>query len=343
MNKSVIIIGAGIAGINCANILSSFDIKVLLIEKENNIGGKLNNWYKLFPYFENADKVLEKIKSNINNNKNIEILTNTKIEQINKINSKFIVKTNNNKTIEADAVVITTGYELFDAKIKEEYGYGIYENVITSAELEEMLKKGEIRLKHNNKEPRRIGFVHCVGSRDKKINVIYCSRICCVTAVKQAIEVRKLLPFSEAYCFYMDLRMYDLPFEELYNESQEKYNVTFIRGRVSEVSKDHENKLIVKVEDTLLGRPLRMSLDMLVLMIGFSASPDNVNIAKMLNLPLDSSNFIIPLDEQTELNLTNQPGIFVAGTVTSPKSIDHTITDSKACALSVIKYLNNIL
>ncbi|MCX7954091.1 MAG: FAD-dependent oxidoreductase [Bacteroidales bacterium] len=342
MNKTVTIIGGGIAGINCANILASFGINVILIEKENEIGGKLNKWHKLFPNFEDAQQLLANIKNNIENNEKIKILTNTIVNDIKKQNNKFIIQTNTNKTIESDALVLSTGYDLFDARIKEEYGYGIYENIITSAELEEMFKKKEIKLKHNNKDPRRIGFVHCVGSRDKKINVIYCSRICCVTAVKQAIEVRKLLPFSEAYCFYMDLRMYDLPFEELYNESQEKYNITFIRGRVSEVSKDHENKIIVKVEDTLLGRPLRMSLDLLVLMVGFIASKDTIKIAKALNLTLNTNNFILPLNEQINSNATNTEGVFVTGTVTSPKSIDHTITDSKACALSVIKYIKNL-
>ncbi len=95
--------------------------------------------------------------------------------------------------LNSDAVIVATGFDLFRSERKEEYGYGIYDNVITSADLEAMFRKNEVR-RQNGDIPGRIGFIHCVGSRDEKVGNIYCSKLCCVTAVKQAMEVKKHIP-----------------------------------------------------------------------------------------------------------------------------------------------------
>ena len=118
--------------------------------------------------------------------------------------------------------------------------------------------------------PRRIGFVHCVGSRDEKVGNRYCSKVCCATAVKQACEIKQQFPDAVVYCFYMDLRMFGRGYEDMYLEAQKKYGVIFVRGRVSEVSEDKDGHLFVKAEDTLSGKPLRVTLDLLVLMAGMS-------------------------------------------------------------------------
>ncbi len=155
--------------------------------------------------------------------------------------------------INADAVVVATGFDLFRSERKEEYGYGIYDNVITSADLEKMFRKGEVKM-HNGRYPEKIGIVHCVGSRDEKVGNLYCSKLCCVTAVKQAMEIKKHIENAKVFCFYMDMRMGGALYEELYRESQEKYGINYIRGKVSEVSENINNKLVVKVEDTLAGQ-----------------------------------------------------------------------------------------
>ena len=173
-------------------------------------------------------------------------------------------------------LVVATGFDLFRSERKEEYGYGIYDNVITSADLEIMFRKGEVKMT-DGRSPERIGIVHCVGSRDEKVGNLYCSKLCCVTAVKQAIEIKGNLGESKVFCFYMDMRMGGAHYEELYRESQEKYGVNYIRGKVSEVCETINNRLVVKVEDTLAGRPLKMELDMLVLMAGMEMSEGRKN------------------------------------------------------------------
>lgn len=339
LGNKIIVVGGGIAGIEASTILTKMSYDVTLIEKTNQFGGHVAQWDRLFPNQRKSNEIIEYLKTNIPSELHIKL--NAEISNITKVNSSFIVKLLNNEQLEADAILIATGYDLFNARLKEEYGYGIYDNVITSAELEKMFRENKPILTKAGKEPQRIGFVHCVGSRDKKINNIYCSKVCCVTAVKQAIEIRQKLPYSEAYCFYMDLRMYGLSFEEIYNESQEKYGVTFIRGRLSEASENKAGQLIVKVEDTLLGRPMKMTLDLLVLMVGMIPSEGTSNLIKMLNLEPNSSHFIASKDEHTQSNITSQEGIFVAGAATSPKSIDDTLADARGSVVEIIKYLNS--
>jgi len=337
--QKIVVIGGGIAGIEASSTLSKMHYDVTLIEKSDHIGGHVAQWDRLFPNQRKSDEVIEFIKANIPSN--LQIKLNTTVSNIAKKNTSFAVTLSDNETIETDAILITTGYDLFDARLKEEYGYGIYDNVITSAELEKLFRENKPILTKQGKEPQRIGFIHCVGSRDRKINNIYCSKVCCVTAVKQAIEIRQKLPYSEAYCFYMDLRMYGLSFEEIYNESQEKYGVTFIRGRLSEAAENKEGQIIVKVEDTLLGRPMKMTMDLLVLMIGMTPSEGTSKLIKMLNLETNSSHFIASKDEHTQSNITSQAGIFVAGAATSPKSIDDTLADARGAVVKILEFLNS--
>jgi heterodisulfide reductase subunit A len=267
MGKHVIVIGGGVAGLEAAGRLSREGMEVSLLEKENITGGHLNRWFKLFPDRRDSSEVKDYLDELIHV-KNIRLFTNVTIEKLRKDRDYFSVLTNDGRELLADAVVVATGFDLFKSSRKEEYGYGIYDNVITSSDLEEMFKRGEI-VKSDGSVPASIGIVHCVGSRDEKAGNLYCSKLCCVTAVKQAIEIREHLPESTVFCFYMDMRMGGAYYEELYREAQEVWGVNFIRGKVSEAGEAIDKRVVIKVEDTLAGRPLKMNLDLLVLMAGW--------------------------------------------------------------------------
>ena len=337
MNKHVVIIGGGVAGLEAAGQLSKAGIEVSLIEKESKTGGHLNKWYKLFPDRRNSSEVTEYFKG-LTQNRGIKMFTNTTIENFNRHKSHFSITTNAGKQLTADAVIVATGFDLFKSARKEEYGYGIYDNVITSADLEEMFRKGEIAL-INGIVPEVIGIIHCVGSRDEKVGNFYCSKLCCVTAVKQAIELREILPESKVFCFYMDMRMGGAFYEELYREAQEKWGVSFIRGKVSEASETIENKLLIKVEDTLAGRPLKMKLDMLVLMAGMEMSEGGKKIAGICGLKAGENRFFTAADKHTGSNKSNLAGVFYAGACTAPMNITETISHARAAVVEVIDYL----
>jgi len=338
MSKKVLVIGGGVAGLESAGRLSMAGFKVTVLEKEKRTGGHLNDWYKLFPDRRNSSEVKEYLEG-ITLNDSIELLTETTLEKLNRSGNSFSIVTNGGKELTADAIVVATGFELFKSERKEEYGYGIYDNVITSADLEGMFRLGKISLL-NGKEPKTIGIVHCVGSRDEKVGNLYCSKLCCVTAVKQAIEIREHLPESKVFCFYMDMRMGGAHYEELYREAQEKWGVNFIRGKVSEAGENIDNKLVVKVEDTLAGRPLKMEVDMLVLMAGMEMSEGGKKTAVTSGLNTGENRFFEPEDHHFGSNMSNVAGIFYAGTCTAPMNITETISHARAAVSEVMDYLN---
>ncbi|MBQ2853526.1 MAG: CoB--CoM heterodisulfide reductase iron-sulfur subunit A family protein [Bacteroidales bacterium] len=331
----VLIIGAGPAGLETAYQLKNLGLTPVVIERNDKIGGHLAQWDRLFPSSEEAEQLLERLKGQT---KDIEIRLNSRITNIEREGDSFHVTLSNNRTYDADAIVLCTGFDLFKAEKKQEYGYGIYNNVITNAELERYFKTH-----HDERinEPKRIGFVHCVGSRDVKVNNTYCSKVCCATALKQACEIKDEFPDADVYCFYMDLRMFGKGYEDLYLKAQKDFDIKCVRGRVCEVSENIEGKLVIKAEDTLLGTPMKMTLDLLVLMCGMEKADGVDKIQKMLSLNSNSDGFIENKDTFTGMNLTRERGVFVAGACTSPKTLPDTLAEARAAAMEVYRYLNS--
>ena len=336
--KHIVIIGGGIAGIETASALTDAGHWVTVIEKESQLGGKLTKWSYLFPDFTLVDEINNALLSKCRE-KDFSVLANTEVKSIHRNKNKFSIETSEDQNLEADAVVVATGYELFDARRKEEYGYKIYDHVITSADLEELLKSGGNLSVASGVNPKRIAFVHCVGSRDEKSGNHYCSKICCITGVKQAIELKKRLPDAEIYCFYMDLRMYGKHFEELYREAQEKYDIQFIRGRLSEASEKIDKSLLIKAEDTLSGRPLKMNVDLLVLLIGMEAGKGTNSAAAICGIDCEDSGFLKTTDSFLFSNLSSKEGIFLAGSCTAPMSVNDSISHARSAALEVNNWL----
>jgi heterodisulfide reductase subunit A2 len=339
MSKHVVVIGGGVAGLEAAGRLSREGLEVSLLEKEGITGGHLNRWFKLFPDRRDSTEVKDYLDGLTHGN-NVKLFTNVIIEKLKKDKDHFSLLTSKGEELIADAVVVATGFDLFKSSRKEEYGYGIYDNVITSSDLEEMFKKGEI-VASDCTVPETVGIVHCVGSRDEKVGNLYCSKLCCVTAVKQAIEIREHLPDSTVFCFYMDMRMGGAHYEELYREAQEVWGVNFIRGKVSEASEALDKRVVVKVEDTLAGRPLKMKLDLLILMAGMEMSEGGKKIADMAGLKTGENRFFAATDHHYGSNRSNITGLFYAGTCTAPMNITETISHARAAVTEVVDYLKN--
>jgi len=337
MSKHVIVIGGGVAGLEAAGRLSLEGLEVSLLEKDKITGGHLNRWFRLFPDRRDSTEVKNYLDGLTHVN-NVRLLTNITVEKLEKEKDHFTVMTTEGKELKADAVIVATGFDLFKSSRKEEYGYGIYDNVITSADLEDMFREGDI-VTREGEVPSNIGIVHCVGSRDEKVGNLYCSKLCCVTAVKQAIEIREQLPESKVFCFYMDMRMGGAHYEELYREAQEVWGVNFIRGKVSEASETIDKKVVVKVEDTLAGRPLKMKLDMLVLMAGMEMSEGGKKIAEMTGLKTGENRFFEVADHHFGSNRSDIEGLFYAGTCTAPMNITETISHARAAVSEVVEYL----
>lgn len=337
MGKTVAIIGGGIAGLETSIQLEKLGYDVALYEKDTSLGGHAAKWDRLFPNRRHATEVIESLTKAISNKTQINLAV--QVTDIKRENGLFRIEANGRSQV-ADAIVLATGFELFPANKKEEYGYGIFENVITSAELEGMFSSNGKPLMTNGKAPEKIAFIHCVGSRDEKVNRPYCSKVCCVTAVKQAIEVKEALPSSEVYNFYMDLRMFGSGYEDLYKEAQAK-GVNFIRGRLSETSELEGNRILVKAEDTLSSKPLKMTVDMVVLMVGMSPLPSTEKLLKNLGVTQNHDGFVQVKDYHLEPTHTNTEGVFVAGACTGPNNITDSVNAAHTAALEVHNYLTS--
>jgi heterodisulfide reductase subunit A len=355
--RTIAIIGAGPAGIEAASVLSAMEnTEVLLFEKSASTMDNLRDKAFLFPDFSSAADLVEIMESKLDR-ENIKLHLDTEIVSV----AELVEATNGTKdsatdekeqdtigvcwqlqdakgkNYVADAVLMTTGYKVFDATRKEELGYGIYPGVITSIDMEKKIKEGKV-LNSMGDVPKKVVFLQCVGSRDEKSGNHYCSKVCCVTAVKQAIELRKLLPEVEAYVFYMDLRMWGGGFEEMYREAQEKYDVRFVRGRISEAASTFDGKIQIKSEDTLVGLPLKMSADLLVLMVGMEPSEGTKKLTSQCSCA-DAYGFATTMNPHLRDNETAQPGLYVAGSCKRPMSINDSLNDARSAALKIAEYL----
>ena len=335
---NIAIIGAGPAGIEAASILASKH-HITLFEKSDKTLSNIHDKALLFPDFSSAEDLAVKLDAKLNS-PNIELRLSTPIVKLEKKENGWLLTDDKQQEYEFQYVLLATGYRVFDAHQKEELGYGIYKGVITSIELEKMIKEDRI-VNVNGDKPKQITFLQCVGSRDEKSGNHYCSKVCCVTAVKQAIEIKKMLPETDVYVFYMDLRMWGEGFEEMYRTAQEKYGVNFVRGRISEAAATYDNRVQIKAEDTLMGLPLNMNTDLLVLMVGMEPSAGTRKLATD-HAMANRYGFATSQSPLLDDNLTAEAGFFVAGTCKRPLSIIDTLNDARAAAQRIDEYMNTL-
>ncbi|NWF96675.1 MAG: CoB--CoM heterodisulfide reductase iron-sulfur subunit A family protein [Candidatus Thorarchaeota archaeon] len=245
--------------------------------------------------------------------------------------------------LEVGTIIVATGFDIFDATKKDEYGYGDYPNVVNILEIERMMNasgptQGHVVRPSDLREPKRVVYVQCVGSRDEKTNK-YCSRVCCMTAVKQARMIRDKLG-AEVFVFYIDLRTFGKGYEEFY-EATAQAGVMFIRGRVGEVIQDDETKLLtVRGEDTLLGKPIQLdNVDMVVLATGVVSPATADKVAKVLNLSRSPDGFLLEAHPKLRPVDSFNDGIFVAGMAQGPKDIPDTVAQAKAAAAGAMSLM----
>lgn len=334
MKENVVVIGGGMAGMEAARQLLLLGYNPILVEQQDHLGGHVAQWNRLFPDMASAGDLVRSLWDGITD---ANIFLETRVTSVNRLKNDYQVMLSNGVSVTCRALLVATGFKLFDAARKEEYGYGVYDHVITNADLESWFNGcDDDRFPAS---PKSVGFVHCVGSRDLKAGNSQCSKVCCITAVKQAIELKERFPAARVYCFYMDLRLFGKKYEDFYIRAQQEFGIQFIRGRVSEVGETIDGRLQVKAEDTLSGKPLKVQLDLLVLMAGMSCNPDVAELARMTRLDIDSDGFLRSLDNTSGIVASNRLGIFYAGACTGAKTVPETLGEARSAALDIHRYL----
>lgn len=251
------------------------------------------------------------------------------------------------KELEVGTIILATGFKTFDAKRIPYYGYGKYPNVYTSLEVERLINAsgptgGEVVLRDGNK-PKTVAIIHCVGSRDENTNR-WCSRVCCMYSIKLAHLIKEKTE-AEVYNFYIDIRTPGKGFEEFYNRTAEE-GVHFIRGKVADIypetSSDGKTngKLIVQAENSLIGRIMKLPVDMVILATGLEARPDAKEIRRMFNISCSNEGFFLERHPKLAPVNTATDGIFLAGACQGPKDIPDTVAQAGAAAAEALTLID---
>ncbi|MFC1937381.1 FAD-dependent oxidoreductase [Chloroflexota bacterium] len=247
------------------------------------------------------------------------------------------------KVVEIDVgtIIVATGYNVFDPTPMYQYGYGQMDNVITSLEFERLVSStgptdGHIMLKDGS-APRSIGIVHCVGSRDQNYHE-YCSNVCCMYSLKYSHLIKEKTD-AKVYQFYIDMRCFGKNYEEFYERVSDE-GVTFIRGKVAEISdqpvNEEEGKLTVLAEDTLLGKIVRIPVDMVVLSCGLEPQPDAADTARLFGVSRSADGFFLEKHPKLDPVATMNDGTFLAGCCQGPKDIPHVVAQASAAAAEAL-------
>lgn len=219
-----------------------------------------------------------------------------------------------------------------------EYGYGRYKNVILSLEFERLIcasgpTGGHLVRPSDGKEPKRIVFIQCVGSRSQMEGFPYCSNVCCVYATKESILIKEHIPDAEVYILYIDLRAFGKGFQEFVNRAKKEYGVKYIKTHPGKISENPVTKnLQIYYEDILTGKVKKFTADLVVLCPALIPKEGNKKIAKLMGLELDEYGFFKSKDELTAPVDTNIPGIYICGYCQNPKDIPESVAQASGAA-----------
>ncbi len=241
-------------------------------------------------------------------------------------------------TVKVGTAVLATGYELFPVENKREWGYKQFDNVINALEFERLIcasgpTGGHLVRPSDGKTPMKVGFVLCAGSRDNTgIGKPYCSRFCCMYSLKHAHQIMEKIPGAVAYLFYMDIRSFGKMYEEFYYRIQHE-GAKFIRGRVANVLEDKETKnLHVFTEDTLLGRPVDVEVDLLVLAAAVQPNEGANELRKKFGVSASQDGWMLEAHPKLNPCGTTTAGVFLAGVCQGPKDIPDTVAQAEGAA-----------
>lgn len=238
--------------------------------------------------------------------------------------------------LEVGTIVVATGVDVYDPTPLTELGYGKFPNVITTLEFERLINAGgpsggELIRPSDRKRPRKVAFLQCIGSRSKRASP-YCSNVCCMNTIKDALLIREHWPETEIYVFYIDIRAFGKGFEDLFQRARRE-GVNFIRGVPGEIIEDiNTGDLRLLGENTLLGSHYRYTMDMVVLSVGIQPRKDSGALQRMLNLATDTDGFYMEAHPKLRPVDTTSGGVFLAGAAEGPKDIKDSVTQASAAA-----------
>jgi len=277
INRDILVVGGGVTGITAAIEASRAGSRVVLVEKEAELGGWARKMYRVTPtkppFAELEKPSIDAKIEEVKNDANITVKTNTTIASIEGEPGMYRATLNVNgseETVEIGAIILATGWKPYEASRLDHLGYGKFKNVVTNVEMEEIASKGKITRPSDGKEAKSVVFIQCAGQRDEN-HVPYCSTVCCNVSLKQAMYVRESNPDAGAYIIYKDMRTPGL-YENFYKAAQDDEGIFLAKGEVLGIEETGDGSIMVEVDNQLLGKKVKIRADLVVLATGMLTS-----------------------------------------------------------------------
>lgn len=342
----VVVIGGGVAGIQAALDLSVAGFGTYLVERSASLGGMIPHLHRIFPLC-SCCKVDTRIAL-CEQDPNIKTMVNTTVQKVSGKAGNFqvVMETDGKKDkVTAGAIILAAGLEPFDPTSFDTYAYGHLPNVVTSVEFEEMQKptgpqQGQVLRPSDNEPPRKIAWLQCVGSRDiNRCDAPYCSSVCCMYALKEAVNIKEGNGDTETTIFFMDMRTHGKGWERYFNQGVDQ-GVQFIRSRVHSVTPiaDSDDLLITYADES--GEAKRETFDLVVLSVGIRPSAQAISLAEDLGLELNEGHYLI--SKPFSSTVTNIPGIFACGGINGPLDITQSLIEASSSVSDVTAFLEPV-
>lgn len=345
MQNTVLIVGAGPAGLAAAAGVTAAGLNAVLVEKEDRLGGApiLSGYAKLVPSGEWAKDAMGRMIQRVEGARGATIHKGTKVTKLEGEVGRFSATLSNGNKVDCGAVILATGFTHFDSINKPEWGFGTYDDVVTTTQVEQMVAAGKIACPSDGRVPERVAILLCVGSRDRQIGREWCSKICCTVSTNLAMEIKELSPQTDVFIYYMDIRTFGLYEDRFYWKSQEEFKTKFVKARIAEVTRAPDGRLLVKGEDTLVKRPIVIPMDMVVHAIGMDPNEDNPEISKVFGIGLEKHGFVERAEHYTNTCGTTRRGIYAVGAALGPETIDDSISQGQAAAMRAVSDLHALV
>jgi heterodisulfide reductase subunit A len=344
--KRGLVIGGGIAGMQAALDVADAGYPVVLVEKSDQLGGRMAELSGLYLNFDAAPQMLQDKIDAVMDHPNIQVLTNAEVVEVGGYVGNFVVKVEQQGqevvpyTFDIGAVVVATGYDLYGQEHLGEYGGARYPDVIDGLKFEEMLRLdgptgGQIRRPSDGKTPKEVVWVQCAGSRDPELHMPYCSKVCCMYVAKQSMAYKQQVADGQATVFYIDIRSQGKGYEEFVQQAMEEHDVLYIRGKASKVFQEN-GRVTVWGVDTLTGLPLEVEADLVVLATATVPRSDSVELGQRLRVGTDEQGFFSEAHPKLRPVESLTAGMFLAGAAQFPKDIPETVAQASGAASKVL-------
>ncbi len=343
MCAATLVLGGGIAGLTAALELAMAGHRVYLVEKTDRLGGNLARVDLTAPYLDSARDLLAERLGHVRENPSISVMLKSRLKNLSGFvgNYSATVETHNgngspeSKALHVGNVVVATGYKEFDASRITHYGYGKLPDVVTSFEFEQMLHHGRIQTKAG-RLPQYVAIIHCVGSRNKEFHA-YCSRVCCMTALKYAHEIKSAIPGCYVSDVYIDMHAFGKGCEDFYKRSSEVKTLFLMYGKnehpvIRKADPGDDCEMLIEVDEKLSGERIEIPADLVILMVGMEARPDASEVARLVNISHDKDGWFIESHPKLDPVATTTDGIYIAGTCAAPKDIPDSVAQARAAA-----------